>query len=112
MLETPHPFASAVEMCRLLRSGRLTPLELMRETLGRIERLNASLNAFVCLRAEEALAEAELATQALSRGEDPGPLAGLPLAVKDRSATPSNSWAEPRSWPRAERSRVVRRRPA
>lgn len=83
MLETPHPFASAVEMCRLLRSGRLTPLELMRETLGRIERLNASLNAFVCLRAEEALAEAALATQALSRGEDPGPLAGLPLAVKD-----------------------------
>jgi Asp-tRNA(Asn)/Glu-tRNA(Gln) amidotransferase A subunit family amidase len=72
-----HVLAAAV------RGGELAPVELIEATLRRIEALNPRLNAFVCLRAEPALAEARALAERLARGEDPGPLAGLPLAVKD-----------------------------
>jgi aspartyl-tRNA(Asn)/glutamyl-tRNA(Gln) amidotransferase subunit A len=55
----------------------------MEATLARIERLNPALNAFVCLRADAALEEARALGLRIKRGEDPGPLAGLPFGVKD-----------------------------
>ena len=61
---------------------RVSAEEVVRSALERIERLNPALNAVVALRAEEALAEA----RALDRREDRdqlGPLAGVPLLVKD-----------------------------
>jgi aspartyl-tRNA(Asn)/glutamyl-tRNA(Gln) amidotransferase subunit A len=72
-----HVLAAAV------RAREISPVELMEATLRRIEALNPALNAFVCLRAEQALAEARHLAARLARGDDPGPLAGLPLAVKD-----------------------------
>lgn len=76
-------FLSAVELASLIRTRQVSPVEVMRATLARIERLNPALNAFVTLQAEEALCSAAKAEDALMRGECIGPLFGLPLHVKD-----------------------------
>jgi aspartyl-tRNA(Asn)/glutamyl-tRNA(Gln) amidotransferase subunit A len=62
-----------------LRAGELSPREAVADSLERIERLNGTINAFISVRAEEALAEAD----ALERTGDRGPLHGVPVAVKD-----------------------------
>src|SRR5262249_38240315 len=63
-------------------------VELMRMTLERIDAVNPRLNAFVSLRpAEQSLAAAERIAERLAHGEDVGPLAGLPLGVKDLEDT-------------------------
>src|SRR5262245_18568433 len=81
-------FASAVELAARIRSGELSPVELMRATLARIEAVNPRLNAFVHLRpAEQLLAAAQTVADRLARSEDIGPLAGLPLGVKDLEDT-------------------------
>jgi Asp-tRNA(Asn)/Glu-tRNA(Gln) amidotransferase A subunit family amidase len=77
-------FASATELAALIRKRELSPVELMRATLTRIEEVNPRLNAFVSMRpADQLLAEAQTMADRLARGEDVGPLAGLPLGVKD-----------------------------
>ena len=78
---------SAVELANLIRNGDLSPVELLKATLTRIEAVNPSLNAFVAMRAEEALKEAELLAEDIASGKDPGPLAGIPIAVKDMEDT-------------------------
>lgn len=77
----------AWELAALIRKGELSPLELMRDTIDRIDHINPELNAFVALRPEEALAEARAMTEKIAAGETPGPLAGLPLGVKDLEDT-------------------------
>ena len=67
----------------LIRSRDISPLELMEETIKRIETINPVLNAFVSLRAEQALEEARIVTERLASGKEPGPLAGIPFGVKD-----------------------------
>jgi aspartyl-tRNA(Asn)/glutamyl-tRNA(Gln) amidotransferase subunit A len=62
-----------------LRAGELSPREAVEASLERIAALDGHLNAFISVRAEEALREAELAASAGDRG----PLWGVPLAVKD-----------------------------
>jgi Asp-tRNA(Asn)/Glu-tRNA(Gln) amidotransferase A subunit family amidase len=57
--------------------------DLVRTALERIETLDPALNAVVGLRADEALDEARALDERLSRGERAGPLAGLPVLVKD-----------------------------
>ncbi|MFH1135050.1 MAG: amidase family protein [Pseudomonadota bacterium] len=74
---------SAVETAALVRAGDISPLELMEETLRRIEAVNPALNAFVALNPEKSLEEARRKTEDLAAGRDIGPLAGLPLGVKD-----------------------------
>ena len=66
---------SLVLLAERLRVGELSPREAVDSYLERIERLNPHLNAYITLRAEEALAEAESAPR--------GALYGVPLAVKD-----------------------------
>ncbi|MBI5567290.1 MAG: amidase [Chloroflexi bacterium] len=66
-----------------IRTKQISPLELTRAYLDRIEMLNPKLNAFITLTAESALAEAQAATEAVMRGAELGPLHGIPLALKD-----------------------------
>lgn len=67
-----------------LRAGRIRAEKVLEGTLARIEELEPRLNAFTSLRDREAvLAEARSIDARLARGDDPGPLAGMPLAVKD-----------------------------
>ena len=76
-------FTPAETLAAAIRRRDLSPRELMEHTLRRIEALNPRFNAFVALDAERALAEADAQTERLARGEDLGPLGGLPLGVKD-----------------------------
>ncbi len=66
-----------------LRRKEVSPLELTRDCLDRIEKLNPALNAFITVTAESALAEARTAEIEISRGEWRGPLHGIPVALKD-----------------------------
>lgn len=65
-----------------VRGGRVGAEELVRRAFARIEAHNADLNAVTELR-EQALDEAKDMDARVARGEDPGPLTGLPLLVKD-----------------------------
>ncbi len=66
-----------------LRSKKISPVELTRDCLERIEQLNPPLNAFITVTAESALAEARAAEMEIGRGEWRGPLHGIPVALKD-----------------------------
>jgi Asp-tRNA(Asn)/Glu-tRNA(Gln) amidotransferase A subunit family amidase len=66
-------------MASLVRDGAITPTELVEEHLRQIEKRNPALNAFVAVRAEEALHEA----RALDRGDAIGMLYGVPVTIKD-----------------------------
>ena len=61
----------------------MSPVEVVREALRRAEAWQPVTNAFSQLHADEALAEAQDRTHRLAHGEDLGPLAGVPVAVKD-----------------------------
>ncbi|MGD9261428.1 MAG: amidase family protein, partial [Desulfobacterales bacterium] len=74
---------SAHELVKRIRSKEITPLDLMEATLRRIETVNPGLNAFVALRAEQALDEARKMTNRLASQRDLGPLGGIPIGVKD-----------------------------
>ncbi|MBN2397922.1 MAG: amidase, partial [Deltaproteobacteria bacterium] len=80
---TPISYTSARELIGRITSGELTPLEVMEDTLRRIETANPSVNAFVSIDADRAMDEARGATESIAAGEKPGPLAGLPIGVKD-----------------------------
>ena len=80
---TSMHYKSALELTGLIRSKDLSPVELMEETLHRIEAVNPALNAFVAMRAEQATEEAKELGERIASGMDPGPLAGIPLGVKD-----------------------------
>ena len=62
---------------------RISALAVVESALERIARLNPALNAVVALRGDAALAEAEALDAQLAAGERPGPLAGVPVLVKD-----------------------------
>src|SRR5689334_18727694 len=67
----------------LLRRKAVSPVELTRCCLERIERLNPVLNAFITVTADAAMAEAREAEAEIQRGDWRGPLHGVPLALKD-----------------------------
>ena len=80
-------FLSAVEQSALLDRRELSVVELVDSYIGRIERFNPLLNAFVTLRLDEAREEAKLADEVRAQGDKIGVLHGLPIGVKDCFAT-------------------------
>lgn len=80
-------YKSAWELADLMARKELSPLEVMRDTLERVEQINPALNAFVALCPEAAMDEAAAMTEKISKGQNVGPLAGLPLGVKDLEDT-------------------------
>ena len=77
----------AIELAKLIRSKDLSPVELVEASLRRIEAVNPTINAFVAMRPDGALAEAKALAEAIAAGKDPGPLAGIPIGVKDMEDT-------------------------
>lgn len=71
------------ELAPQLRSRELSPVDVTRECLERIDKLNPALNAFITVTAQSALAEARAAEAEIARGEWRGPLHGIPVALKD-----------------------------
>jgi aspartyl-tRNA(Asn)/glutamyl-tRNA(Gln) amidotransferase subunit A len=76
-------FLSAVELRARIGRKELSPVEIMRATLARAERLQGKLNCFITLCGDEAMAEAETAERKIMAGEPLGLLHGIPLTVKD-----------------------------
>ena len=74
---------SAVELAKLIKKGEVSCTEVIRYFADRISSRNAGINAFVYTKIDEALAEAALLEKSLLRGIDPGPLCGVPVALKD-----------------------------
>ena len=70
------------EISQALDAGEISSRELTQDLLGRIDRLDGTLNSFVSVTADQALEAAEAADQARARGEA-GRLTGVPLALKD-----------------------------
>jgi len=71
------------ELTHRLRRREVSAVEITQECMGRIERLNPALNAFITIMSESALTEARKAETEILRGEWRGPLHGVPVALKD-----------------------------
>jgi aspartyl-tRNA(Asn)/glutamyl-tRNA(Gln) amidotransferase subunit A len=93
MTDTDLAFASIEEVARLYRQRKLSPVELTKLMLVRIEQLNPKINAYITVTAELALAQAKKAEAELfgPRGRkgrrDRGPLLGIPISLKDNIYT-------------------------
>lgn len=77
------PLEEILQIAPRLRRKEVSPVDLTRACLERIEKLNPILNAFITVTAESALAEARTAEEEIARGEWRGPLHGIPIALKD-----------------------------
>jgi amidase len=73
---------SAREIAGQIRCKAVSPVEVTREHLDRIEHLNPKLNAFVDYKPEAVLAQAREAEKTILRGDELGPLHGVPLSIK------------------------------
>jgi len=80
-------FAPLAEVSRRIKARELTSAALTRLMLDRIARLNPTLNCFITVCADAAMAQAEALDRLLQSGLDLGPLHGVPVAVKDNMAT-------------------------
>jgi aspartyl-tRNA(Asn)/glutamyl-tRNA(Gln) amidotransferase subunit A len=80
-------FKSAAELAPLLKARRLSPVEVVRAFLDRIEAINPQVNAFITVTGEQALEQARKAEKEIAAGRYRGPLHGMPYAPKDLLAT-------------------------
>ena len=92
-------FLPATELIALYRDKKLSPVEVMAETLRRLERFEAALNAFVLYDPEAAMAQARASEARWRKGEPLGLLDGVPVAIKDTVLTTG--------WPRLVGSRTI-----
>ena len=87
MADTGLVFKSITELGPLLASRKLSPVELVRAHLSRIEAVNPKVNAFITVTGERALEEARKAEREIAAGRYRGSLHGIPYAPKDLLAT-------------------------
>jgi aspartyl-tRNA(Asn)/glutamyl-tRNA(Gln) amidotransferase subunit A len=80
---TFNPHLPLTELVDLIRRKHLSPVEVLRAYLDRIDRFNGELNAIVTLHADRALDAARGLERRIVAGEEVGPLGGVPFAVKD-----------------------------
>jgi amidase len=73
---------TAMETAALVRGREASAVEVTRSALERLEAVNPAINAVVAEMPEEALAEAKRVDAATAAGDDPGPLAGVPVTIK------------------------------
>ncbi len=87
MPESDLPFANITELARAYRTRELSPVEVTRLMLDRVERLDPQLHSYVTVTPEIALGQARKAEAAIGRGEIGGPMLGMPIGVKDLCET-------------------------
>ncbi len=78
---------TALETVKQIKDGKLSATEAVTASISRIERLDGQIGAFLSTHPEQALVRAKAIDEKLAVGEDVGPLAGLPIAVKDNMCT-------------------------
>src|SRR5712692_2185298 len=92
-------FPPATRLLGLYRAKELSPVDVISETVRRLERYEGVLNAFVLYDPESALAAARASEARWQRGEPQGLLDGIPVAIKDTQLT--------RGWPRLVGSKTI-----
>ena len=80
-------FTPAWQLRDWIAAGQISPVELVELYLRRIEALDPRLNAYLTVCADESLAEARRAQEAVAQGRPLGPLHGLPVPIKDLNQT-------------------------
>lgn len=89
-MSTPHEdlcYSSAVDLTAKIREKAISPVELAKAFLERLEAVNPALNAYVTTHPEKTLKWAQEAEDAVQRGDSLGPLHGLPISIKDLTHT-------------------------
>ena len=87
MSVTEHTYSTAAETAAAIASGDVSSRELLEAALARVDQLDGPINAVVALDAERALDAADQADQAVARGDQLGPLHGVPITIKDSFQT-------------------------
>ena len=80
-------YTPATELAAMIRTRALSPVELTRAVLERIERVNPAVNAFCTVTGDLAMEAARRAEAAVTRQEPLGPLHGVPVSIKDLTLT-------------------------
>jgi aspartyl-tRNA(Asn)/glutamyl-tRNA(Gln) amidotransferase subunit A len=92
-------FLPATKLLERYRARQLSPIEVVAETLRRLERYEGAVNAFVLYDPESAVAEARASEARWQKGAPKGVLDGIPVAIKDTQLT--------RGWPRRVGSKTI-----
>jgi len=87
MTATELCFTPATALIRLFRAKKLSPVEVMRAVLARIDAVNPLLNAYCTVAGESALRAARAAERAILKRRPLGPLHGVPVSIKDLTET-------------------------
>lgn len=78
---------TAVELAAAVKAGKTTAVEATEAVLSLMEEKDEQLNCYVTVNKEKALAQAKAVQQKIEAGELTGPLAGVPVAIKDNMCT-------------------------
>jgi len=76
-------FITIADAAKLIRAGKLSPVELTEAKLKQIEALDGKLNSFIQLTADAAMADARQAEAEIGKGDWRGPMHGIPIGLKD-----------------------------
>ena len=83
----PSPVGTAVDIARSVRAGERSARDVVESHLARVEQVEPDVHACNLVLADQARAHADELDRALAGGADPGPLAGVPIALKDNLCT-------------------------
>lgn len=87
MLNKNLAYAPATELLGLIRTKQISPVELTEPFFSRIDKLDSRLNSFLLLTRDSAIEAARKAEAVVIRGDELGPLHGLPIPIKDTQNT-------------------------
>ncbi|UCH75336.1 MAG: amidase [Rhodospirillales bacterium] len=87
MADPELSYMPATELAARIARKELSPVDVVADSLARIDAVNPALNCFCFVFAEEAMAKARVAEEAVMRGDPLGPLHGVPVAIKDFTPT-------------------------
>lgn len=77
-------YLTAIEQARLIKAREISPVDLIKASLERIDRFDSTLRAWITVHAEQAIEKARKAETEIVKGKYRGPLHGLPYGVKDQ----------------------------
>ena len=87
MNEKELALAPAVKLRELIQSKEISPIEITQIYLDRIDKLDTQLHSYITVTADSALESAKIAEEKLMKGDQVGPLHGLPISIKDTQMT-------------------------
>ena len=92
MADEELAFRSATDLVEMIASKQVSPVELTELYYRRIDRLDSKLNSYLLLTHDHAMEKARAAEAAVVRGDELGPMHGLPVSIKDTQAVKGFPW--------------------